>query len=90
MNAKSIFAATPTGLYRSPNGGRAWKSANCGLEGCIVLSIAPSPNFADDGVVLVGTESEGIFRSGDGGFTWQSCAVAGESARRDQRAVALG
>lgn len=73
-----IFAATSTGLYRSPNGGRAWKSANRGLEGCVVLSIAPSPNFIDDGMVFVGTEADGIFRSNDGGFTWQRCAVANE------------
>ncbi|MFN8452846.1 MAG: hypothetical protein U0521_30600, partial [Anaerolineae bacterium] len=69
------FAATPTGLYRSPNGGRAWKAANRGLEGCIVLSIAPSPNFASDGVVFAGTVSDGIFRSCDGGITWQPCLV---------------
>ncbi|MFN8561772.1 MAG: hypothetical protein U0703_09175 [Anaerolineae bacterium] len=71
----SRFRDDPTGLYRSPNGGRAWKAANRGLEGCIVLSIAPSPNFASDGVVFAGTVSDGIFRSCDGGITWQPCLV---------------
>ena len=79
------FAATPTGLYRSPNGGRAWKYANDGLEGCVVLSIAPSPTFVDDGIVFVGTEADGIFRSGDGGFTWQPSTIAIEWEIQDSR-----
>ena len=89
-NREVVFAATSTGLYRSPNGGRAWKYASRGLEGCVVLSIAPSPNFMDDGIVFGGTEADGIFRSSDGGFTWQPCPGAVEPGGRIPAINALG
>ena len=63
-----MFIGTENGVYRSPNGGRAWKAA--GLEGQVVQAIAVSPNFAEDKTVFAGTESKGLFRSGDGGESW--------------------
>jgi photosystem II stability/assembly factor-like uncharacterized protein len=35
-----------------------------------VLSLAVSPSFATDGVLFAGTESQGLFRSNDGGRNW--------------------
>ena len=63
-----MFLGTENGVYRSPNGGRAWKAA--GLEGQVVQAIAVSPNFSEDKTVFAGTESKGLFRSGDGGESW--------------------
>ncbi len=64
------FAATTSGLYRSPNGGRAWQPVDLGPAHVTVQALAVSPTFAQDGVVLTGTEAHGLFRSEDGGQTW--------------------
>jgi photosystem II stability/assembly factor-like uncharacterized protein len=39
-----------------------------------VLSLALSPGYADDGVLLAGTESHGMYRSADEGRTWTRLA----------------
>ncbi|NJN96242.1 MAG: hypothetical protein HC875_20085 [Anaerolineales bacterium] len=35
-----------------------------------MLSLAISPHFAGDGILLAGTEANGLFRSDDRGRTW--------------------
>lgn len=60
-----VFAATEDGVYRSPNGGRGWRRCE-GLAG-VVQSVAVSPNFHQDGLVLAGTEEQGLWASTDGG-----------------------
>lgn len=60
-----VFAGAEDGLYRSPNGGRAWKRS-AGVHG-VVLCIAAAPDFHTGGVVLAGTEENGLWRSTDGG-----------------------
>lgn len=70
-----VFAATIDGFYRSASGGRAWKSIDLGPVAGSAQDVAFSPAFADDGTVLVGTESGGIFRSSDGGESWTPWGV---------------
>jgi hypothetical protein len=60
-----VFAATEDGVYRSPNAGRGWRRSE-GLAG-VVQVVAVSPNFHQDGLVLAGTEEQGIWYSTDGG-----------------------
>ena len=59
------LAGTADGLYRSTDGGATWTAT---LVGSRVLCIA----FADERLVLVGTESDGVLRSEDAGQTWKS------------------
>ncbi len=66
------FAATTSGLYRSPNGGRAWQPVDLGSADVTVQALAVSPTFAQDGVVFAGTEAHGLFRSADRGRTWSA------------------
>jgi photosystem II stability/assembly factor-like uncharacterized protein len=74
------FAGSEDGVYLSPNGGRAWKFS--GLAGRAVLSLAVSPDFADNRALLAGLESAGLYRSADAGRTWQEVhlGVTGESS----------
>lgn len=65
---QAVFAGTEGGVYRSPNGGRGWKQS-AGLH-MPVISLAVAPDFHRNGVVLAGTEGEGLWRSEDGGFTF--------------------
>lgn len=56
------------GFYVSADAGGSWAISNDGLRDYFIESIALSP--ADPDIILLGTES-GIFRSGNGGLSWQ-------------------
>lgn len=64
------FAATPSGLYRTRNGGKSWREVEWPLDESAVQCVAISPAFARDRLVLAGTERDGLWRSDDGGATW--------------------
>lgn len=72
-----VFACTEEGLYRSPNGGRGWKRADCPPN--FYQCIAPAPDFHRSRLVLVGSEENGLFRSTDGGRSFRP--VAGTPAQ---------
>jgi photosystem II stability/assembly factor-like uncharacterized protein len=59
----TILAGTASGLYRSPNGGRAWRLIDGGLP---VAALAFLPN----GGVVAALEEERLLRSEDGGIRW--------------------
>ncbi len=63
-----VFAATEEGLYRSPSGGRGWRRAEC--PELVYQILAVSPAFNDDGVVMAGSETDGLWRSSDGGHVF--------------------
>jgi photosystem II stability/assembly factor-like uncharacterized protein len=66
------FAATASGLYRTRNGGKSWRVVELPLDEPAVQCLAFSPTFARDRLVLAGTEDDGLWRSDDGGTTWDS------------------
>lgn len=68
---ETVYAGTETGLYRSTNGGRAWRLTAFPEECAPVLCLA-AVEIAEtnDLIVIVGTESHGLMRSADGGVTW--------------------
>ncbi len=76
IEEETAYAGTETGLYRSTNGGRAWRHTGFPAEFAPALSIT---SF-DDGRsgltrLLVGTESSGLLASCDQGETWERLAV---------------
>jgi photosystem II stability/assembly factor-like uncharacterized protein len=62
-----VYAGTPSGLYRSADGGATWQSARPVLP-LPVHFLATDPRRS--GTVYAGTEN-GIYRSLDGGVRWQ-------------------
>ncbi len=72
---ETIFAGTESGLFRSTNGGRAWREVPLPMGFDPVLALAVSPRFARDGVLFAGTENNGLFVSADGGRAWQGLAA---------------
>ncbi len=73
---ETLFAGSDSGIFRSTTGGRAWRevddlrSALRSTDFAPVLSLAISPQYATDGVLLAGTESHGLYRSSDRGRSW--------------------
>lgn len=75
---ETVFAGAETGLYRSSNGGRAWRPTGFPSE----LAPVQSMVCFEDGrgsatLLLVGTERNGLLASRDQGETW---AQVGEGA----------
>ena len=65
---ETVLAGAETGLYRSANGGRAWRVTAFPTDRAPVLCLA----FIDEGAgkILAGTENHGLWASGDQGRNW--------------------
>ena len=70
-----LFAATMAtseglGIWKSVDGGSSWHIASRGLTDLAVMDLAISPDFATDQTLFATTRRAGLFRSTDGGDTW--------------------
>ncbi len=91
MEDETVFAGTETGLYRSANGGRAWRMTDFPSECAPVLCLA---HFHDPhtgaSALYAGSETQGLFASPDGGQSWRSIEVAGMTGPVNQLHVWRG
>jgi photosystem II stability/assembly factor-like uncharacterized protein len=62
-----LFAGTETGFFCSTDAGGTWRET---LTGARVFAIAAVSTGDEAEDVFIGTEADGILRSGDGGATW--------------------
>ncbi len=70
-----VFAAAETGLYRSGNGGRAWRFTGFPTECAPVLCMTIlADESADKFKLFAGSETHGLLVSRDEGETWQRLA----------------
>ena len=71
---ETVFSATSVGLHVTTDGGATWNPVVSGpLDATShIEAVAVSPDFANDGVVLVSEESAGLLKSVDGGATFVS------------------
>ncbi len=73
---ETAFAGTTTGLYRSDNGGRAWRFTGFPSECAPVLCLAAWHDPASGSQkLLAGSESQGLWTSKDNGETWHRLAA---------------
>ena len=78
-NDKTLLAVSGAGIYRSTDGGQRWMRLQGGLpqgQGSTWI-VAFSPNYAADRTFFAGGNrgdywGEGVWRSQDGGDTWQA------------------
>lgn len=63
-----VFACTEEGVYHSPNGGRGWKRSD--VPDAVYQCVATREDYHQTGIVLAGTEADGLFRSTDGGHSF--------------------
>lgn len=71
------FAARPSGLSRSDDGGLTWRDAYASLEleaPLTTAAVAVSPNFDADRSVFAGVPG-GVLRSVDGGQSWHIASL---------------
>ena len=61
----------PGGILRSANRGKSWHRAWIEQTEAPIITLAASPNYARDRVLLAGTDGDGILRSTDGGRHWE-------------------
>jgi hypothetical protein len=69
-----VFACTEEGIYHSPNAGRGWKRSEA--PEAVYQCVSVGADYHTTGVVLAGTEGDGLFRSTDGGHTFSQVASA--------------
>lgn len=69
-----VFAASEDGLYRSPNGGLGWR--RCSDAEGVFQTVVVSPDFHRDGLVLAGSDGDGLWLSTDGGRCFERVAHA--------------
>lgn len=70
VSAETSWCGASDGVLRSDDGGRSWAPA--GLPGEEITAIVASPNERGEvgTVVYAGTEPSAVYRSADGGATW--------------------
>lgn len=76
------------GVLRSNDGGATWEVAAEGLPERQVHALAISPALDRDGTLFAAT-AQGVFRSVDGGDSWQACGAVEEAGAGDTRGVAV-
>ena len=69
-NRDIIFVTSRKGVHKSIDGGITWHPMNTGLESLNIRALVMSPMDSDS--LYVGTNSSGLFRSRDGGVSWES------------------
>lgn len=84
VHDQTAYIGTETGIFRSTNGGRAWRVLPFPIDSAPVLSLAVSAT-----VVLAGTESSGLYRSLDRGKTWEQVIAEGSVSALSTQADAL-
>lgn len=65
-------------VFRSTDGGVNWTASSIGLPDRPLLDVTFSPNYAQDGTVYASAADGELYRSWDGGQTWQLGGVAPE------------
>jgi photosystem II stability/assembly factor-like uncharacterized protein len=71
-NDQTVFAGAPGGVLHSVDGGKTWFVAMLPSPPPPVSTLAVSPNYARDGILLAGTTDAGVYRSADRGSRWVS------------------
>ena len=75
---QAIFAAFREGIYRSRSGGKSWEILKGSPSGVVALAIHP-----DRPEVLYAATGEGaVYRSQDGGMSWQQQTKAARAMGR--------
>ena len=90
--ARLLAGSASGGLWISPDGGSTWSANNDFLPNLSITAIAfdpanPANVYAGTGEASQGLVGAGVFKSTDGGSTWQSLAATNPDVAPDWRFV---
>jgi photosystem II stability/assembly factor-like uncharacterized protein len=81
----AVYAGNDVGVYRSADRGASWTNSSAGLSSTWVRALAVDPSHpstiyagVEGRVYDLGPVGPGLFRSTDGGDSWNSVSVAGQ------------
>lgn len=66
---QTLYIGVEIGIFCSTNKGRTWREVALPANDP-VLSLAISPTYAGNGILLAGTENRGLYLTEDGGKSW--------------------
>lgn len=69
---RSVFAGIHGGVLRSSDDGGTWFAAGLSQPPPLVVALALSPAFEEDGALLAASAEDGIFASTDRGVSWRA------------------
>lgn len=69
---RDIFAGVNGGILRSSDGGGAWFTAALSNPPPLVVAMAISPAYEQEGALLAASAEDGIFASTDRGVSWRA------------------
>lgn len=81
----TVWIATSSGIYRSGDRGRSWSRLDWRGVDTRILSLAVHPDDLD--VILLGIQEGGLYRTHDGGATWE--VVSGDLSDRSVLHIAI-
>jgi photosystem II stability/assembly factor-like uncharacterized protein len=67
-----VFAGVRGSVLLSTDSGTTWKGVALPSPPPLISALAVSPDYENDGIVFAATLEDGVFRSHDGGVTWQA------------------
>jgi photosystem II stability/assembly factor-like uncharacterized protein len=73
ISDRSLFAGVTGVVMRTADAGETWYYSPLASPPPIIAALAVSPNFIEDGTLLVGTMEDGLYRSEDRGLRWMAC-----------------
>ena len=86
----TLFVGTPSGIFRTLDGGASWESCDFGLLDTETLCLACAPDFAESQIVWAGTAGGGLYRSRNGGRAWRESGIGLADAPVQSLAVSPG
>ena len=76
-----IVVWTGSRVFRSDDSGATWTEKISGLPGSVVVNfVSLGPSFNADGLALLGTKSNGIYRTINKGDSWSQAGLTGQSS----------
>ncbi len=67
---ETVWVGTNGAVLRSDDAGESWQIVGLASPPPLVVALAVSPDYAEDGMVFAGTAQDGVFVSTDRGLTW--------------------
>ena len=70
---KTLFVSSYDGLFKTTDSGESWQSvaiADVAPERTFLEGVAVSPNYGEDGTVMVSLRGKGLYKSVDGGASF--------------------